>query len=407
MNGNIKDSNNVHECTGCQVCAAICPVNAISIHENEEGFWEPVIDEKTCIQCGKCKKVCYKYDQHIKSTDEKKISSFAAKSKDKDILKSTTSGGVAYILAEELLKQNYRVVGVKYDKREKIAVDIVINKVDELNQIKGSKYMQSYTLDAFKEVIDNCKNLKYAVFGTPCHIYALSKWIEENGISRNNMIFIDIFCHGCPSMMLWKKYVKAYENKYCKKEFDKIIFRSKSYGWHEFAHDFIIDGKKNSSQKTIKDPFFQIFFQNNILARACYKCKVRSELAYTDIRLGDFWGERFDKDSEGVSAIAAYTKKGKQLIHDIKDKIKICPTDFCEIIKEQSYGKNYVFDMEKRETTFRLLKDFDIDMAYNEYIKKLSVKSKIIYKCKCLFALLPTRVRYSIKQIYHHNCRRS
>lgn len=45
-------------CCGCSACFAACPVSAIQMIEDEEGFEYPVIDEETCIQCKKCVAVC-------------------------------------------------------------------------------------------------------------------------------------------------------------------------------------------------------------------------------------------------------------------------------------------------------------------------------------------------------------
>ena len=46
------------ECSGCGACYAICPKEAISMVEDEEGFEYPVIDENKCIRCHQCIKVC-------------------------------------------------------------------------------------------------------------------------------------------------------------------------------------------------------------------------------------------------------------------------------------------------------------------------------------------------------------
>lgn len=46
------------ECCGCMACAAVCPVEAIFIVEDEEGFEYPKIDEEKCMKCCMCLRVC-------------------------------------------------------------------------------------------------------------------------------------------------------------------------------------------------------------------------------------------------------------------------------------------------------------------------------------------------------------
>ena len=46
------------DCCGCTACYAICPKSAITMLPDEEGFDYPVIDEKRCVRCGMCLKVC-------------------------------------------------------------------------------------------------------------------------------------------------------------------------------------------------------------------------------------------------------------------------------------------------------------------------------------------------------------
>ena len=46
------------ECCGCTACYAICPKEAISMVEDEEGFEYPQIDESKCVRCYQCLKVC-------------------------------------------------------------------------------------------------------------------------------------------------------------------------------------------------------------------------------------------------------------------------------------------------------------------------------------------------------------
>ncbi len=46
------------ECCGCTACYVICPKEAISMVEDEEGFAYPLIDGDRCICCGQCIMVC-------------------------------------------------------------------------------------------------------------------------------------------------------------------------------------------------------------------------------------------------------------------------------------------------------------------------------------------------------------
>lgn len=46
------------ECCGCTACYAICPKQAISMNEDEEGFLYPQVEESKCIGCYACLKVC-------------------------------------------------------------------------------------------------------------------------------------------------------------------------------------------------------------------------------------------------------------------------------------------------------------------------------------------------------------
>ena len=61
---NITDVSAKRNCTSCQMCAAICPKNAISIALDLNGFYRPRVDDSLCVDCGICMKVCYRFEQH-------------------------------------------------------------------------------------------------------------------------------------------------------------------------------------------------------------------------------------------------------------------------------------------------------------------------------------------------------
>ena len=49
---------NKADCCGCAACFCACPKSAITMEDDKEGFEYPVIDERRCIMCYKCIKVC-------------------------------------------------------------------------------------------------------------------------------------------------------------------------------------------------------------------------------------------------------------------------------------------------------------------------------------------------------------
>ena len=46
------------ECCGCAACYSVCPREAITMQEDEEGFEYPIINKEKCIKCQICLKVC-------------------------------------------------------------------------------------------------------------------------------------------------------------------------------------------------------------------------------------------------------------------------------------------------------------------------------------------------------------
>ena len=402
MKNNIsKKENEINYCTSCQLCSAVCPVDAIEIKLDIEGFYKPFINEDKCIDCGKCVSVCNKYDNSIVMSDEhKKV--YAAKSKDKNILSNSTSGGIATHLAENLIQEGYKIVGVTYNYKLNIAENIIIERIEELYKIQGSKYIQTYSENIYKEIFKNLKDEKYAIFGLPCQIYGINRYLKKIN-KRENFILIDLFCHGCPSLNLWTKYLGFIKQKYNLLEIDKIEFRSKKKGWHEYV--ISIDYLKNKnfiSKINIKDGFFKLFFSNKILNKSCYDCKLRSTLNYTDIRLGDYWGAEYDLDTEGVSAVVLVTERGREIFETLKNKIKIEESNLNDVIKAQSYGKYYNFNEENRRNILNILNETNnFEIFLKKYNQTLSKKEKIKYILKNIFLMLPQSIKYRIKKYYH------
>ena len=276
---------------------------------------------------------------------------------------------------KKCIEEGYKVVGVTYDYEEDIAITKVIGDKINLNQFFGSKYMQSYTVEALKEIIKNSKE-KFAIFGTPCQIFSLFKYAEKRKV-RDNFLFVDLFCHGCPSLNLWKKYLEE-QKKVCNvKKFSEIEFRSKCHGWHEMSFLFKENGSIFLSSK-INDYFYEIFLDKNIFNRACYECKIRADFNHCDIRLGDFWGKFYDGDLEGVSAVVLSTQKGKEIFGSIYEKFVVKEHFLDEVLIAQSCSKEHIENKKLREVILELLKtDLSLEEIIKKYRKSYSLKKKL------------------------------
>lgn len=349
----------INECTSCQMCAAVCSRNAIAIRLNEDGFYRPYVDDSKCTDCSLCIKVCYKFDDDVKvtsSVDAEKIDVHSAQHLSDTLLEKVTSGGVADALAREFVKQGYKCIGVTYNNNNHRAEHVIASTIEETNVFRGSKYIQSYSFEAFKEFVKNIRTTKYAVFGLPCHIYAINRLLIMRN-QRENCILVDLFCHGCPSMHIWRKYELDIRKQVGNIRFDDVQFRSKVNGWGAFHIEVDVDGEKVFVSTPKKDEFYSLFFSDMVLNDSCAECKLRSTMEYTDIRLGDFWGKRFQNDRKGVSAVAVVTEKGKQIFDAIKDQFTTRKSSMEEILLKQSYGKVYAPNPALRKMMLDALRD--------------------------------------------------
>ena len=294
-------------CIGCSLCAVECPKGAISFTD-ESGFVLPVIDASTCIDCGKCVKVCKK-DLAPKHNVETKA--YAAWSVDPVVRSASTSGGVGYEIAKYLVGQGYAYLGVEMDCAELRAKAYVTTELAELQKSQGSKYISTWMYPAIAELKQKEKML---IIDVPCHIGAYDSWLKAHGM-RDKAILVDMFCAGpCNSLVLKKQIAElCMREKKAQADVTAVAFRSKKkYGWgSNFAVEFR-DGTEIQLKNNEAD-FFKLFYSDAYHAEACYRCEYDTNRSHADIRIGDYWGQKFAGNREGVSAVLAFTAAGKAL----------------------------------------------------------------------------------------------
>lgn len=324
---NIAD---IRDCFGCGVCATVCARHIIELRLNIDGFYEPYMtDASKCTDCGLCIDVC-SYTNDGLSLKGACIKSYAAWSKDDNVRSKCSSGGIGFEIGRTLLSQGYKVCGVKYNIDKNQAEHYIAATVEELIQSIGSKYIQSYTVDGFKAI--NRKE-KYLVTGTPCQIDSFRRYIQKFRC-EDNFILLDFFCHGVPSMKMWRKYVAWAEMQVGNLTY--VSWRNKFAGWHDSwvmsiddkntgekvdwhdSYNMLIRGRRTFifSKLSQGDMFYRLFLGDSCLGKACYeRCKFKYGNSSADIRIGDLWGNTYKDDENGVSAVIVFTERGENVLH--------------------------------------------------------------------------------------------
>lgn len=308
------------KCTGCALCMNICPFNAIEMKPDEEGFLRPFINDK-CTHCGLCAKKCPALSKQLNLNKEYKC--FAVWGKEK-FRNQGSSGGVFPILAEYVASNGGIVYGASFDETYQKVALTKITKPKELNKLYKSKYVQSEVGLIYQDVKHNLDNGKFVLFsGCPCQVDALKSYL---GKDYENLLTIDILCHGTPSPLAYKKFLEEVSNNDLK-NISSVDFRDKKYGWGKLIK---ITNKDNSIHYDYyNEPFLRTFTSGLINRPSCYQCPYSNQKRSADITLGDFWGiseiEPEFNDNQGTSLVLINTKKGENLFNlnkKLYDKVK-------------------------------------------------------------------------------------
>lgn len=394
MKNNITNLE-IKNCVGCRSCSQSCPKECIIMQENNEGFYFPYVEENKCIECGLCIKHCPILTPVNLAEENKDY--YGLYVKDKNLLLSSSSGGVFSGIASYILEKRGVVFGCSYDDNL-IAKHIVVSSCDDLIKLQGSKYVASDTNDTYtqvKKILD--KSSKMVLYtGTPCQIAGLKAFL---GKDYSNLYTIDLICHGTPSQKLFSKYIEWLGNKMK----GKVIyygFRDKDVGGWSCGGKF--KTKTKTKTKTLEascDPYYASFLRGETYRESCYVCKYSNMKRVGDITIGDFWGvEKYYSNidrSKGVSCCIINTEKGLDLFSTIRERFFCFDCKKDEITYANS-NLNYPTVRPKiRDTIY-----YGIDGDLIEYFKTFKVKSKYIFQIKSFISkITPKFVKKLLKEI--------
>ncbi|MBY9016773.1 MAG: Coenzyme F420 hydrogenase/dehydrogenase, beta subunit C-terminal domain [Candidatus Lokiarchaeota archaeon] len=203
----VKTIFETNNCSGCGLCAGICPVNCIDVYN---GFGK--IDEDKCIRCGLCYYFCPRtylpvsvlnmvQEGALQIRNYSKVGhyleTYSARTKIEEIAKSCQDGGITSTCLHYLLDANIidLAIGAKMSKTPWRPEPIILENKEDVLLTTGTKYVNNPNLKSLSAL--NKRKANLAVVGVPCMMQALLKSAIYNiSIPALNHIKyrIGIFC---------------------------------------------------------------------------------------------------------------------------------------------------------------------------------------------------------------------
>ena len=383
-------------CCGCGACYAACPKNAISMKTDECGYIYASIDSGICVDCGKCRNVCPAINNNFETNFEKKA--YAGISLDESAKKST-SGGIFALFAKKVLSEGGVVFGTEMSENFDVQV-IGITSEDELYKLQGSKYVQSNMLPAFKQIKEALKDKKVMFCGTPCQVSALKNYIGKN---NDNLILVDLVCHGVPNNQLFKDEISVLQKKYSG-NLCAYTFRDKDFGQNCVGNLMFKNKHGKKILYSYDSPYYISFLKCDIFRESCYNCSYANTNRPGDITICDYWGiqsqepeffkECNDKKVVGISGIIINTKKGEDFFAQNTENLLYKAST---VEKIQKANPNLIHPSQKGEN-YDAIKNIYKENGWTGVSKFYRRKYKVNSLARKVYNLCPNFVKKLVKK---------
>lgn len=353
------------QCTGCAACAALCPKKCIAMKRNEEGFLVPIVNYDLCINCGMCRNNCPVAN---KPADDNRVpKGYAIINRDEKTRLNSSSGGVFSLIAKEIISRGGVVFGAAFDEAFNVQ-HIAIEKIEDIDKLQGSKYVQSNVENVYEQVRDFLESGSWVLFsGTPCQTSGLKAFLRKD---YENLITQDFICHGVPSPLVWEKYVE-YREKTAGARAKAISFRKKDESWKRYSVSFLFKNNTEYRKVLTNDYYMQGFLGHLYLRNSCHDCSFKQLHRQSDLTLADFWGvEKIMpemNDDKGTSLVLVHSIKGKELLDSIKENTITQVVAFEDSIKD---NRSYLVSCQPslfRKQFFNSIHKKQIDKLINKY----------------------------------------
>lgn len=361
-------------CTGCGACAKACPKQAIEFYIDEEGFPTPAVQEDKCVNCGRCSQVCPAL--HMPETHPVQ-KAYAAQTRDRDVLRDSTSGGVFTALAREVFRRGGLVYGCVWDEQYNAVLKKAENE-EELQPMRGSKYVWSWAGDTYPEIRDNLESGRIVLFtGQPCQVAGLKNYLRKD---YDNLYLVDFLCSGTPSPLALQKYLDTIcpSGNYAGLN---LKFRDKNP--HGVGVHITYSGQKKPSKprgEHITNPYYYAFYSHLTTRRSCYQCPHRTGDRASDITICDYWGvQKYHPGMDirgGISGLFVNSDRGAALLNAVRSELQLEETKPESIAAANNIsfsGKRKFFRAPAyREAFFQTLQAKGWKAAERKYLRNMS-----------------------------------
>ena len=359
-------------CTGCAACSDVCPVDAISMIRDMEGFAYPLINHALCLACGKCLGVCPTVNRY---SSHPVLRMYAAFANDSLLRSESSSGGIFSASARYVAEHGGAVVGASVDSVGHVRHRLVNNPKD-ISLLQKSKYVQSDSEGIYRQIKDCLESGRRVLFsGCPCQVAGLSTFL---GKAYNNLITMDLICHGVPSPGVWERHVASITGG---KPARSITFRRKDVTARTtFSVDIVAPGLRYKGRDEFDDPYMALFVTGSANRECCYACKFANSERVGDITIGDCASSncypRFYPWIQ-LSVVSLNTEKGKEFWSEVKNLFTILPIDHKREMCLNAQLSHPVVRPDFRNGIYDRIRESDIVSVAADVIPSRTLKKKL------------------------------
>lgn len=367
-----------NSCSGCGACVNVCPTDCITLEYDKQGFLAPITDESRCIHCNKCRKTCPANNEYI-NNNFSKPTCIACYNKHENTVRNSSSGGAFTTIAEYVLEKGGTVFGSKIDETLR-PYHIGVTEKSRLQELRGSKYIQSNIQLEYRKVEEYLSNDKFVFFvGTPCQIAGLYAYLGKKEYDK--LLTADLVCHGVGSQGFFEKYIRELEEKHR----DTIIhvdFRNKDKIKNDYVSKITFRNREAIYINSLSDVYMSCFLKNAIYRESCYTCRYAQIPRIGDITLGDFVGvsEKIIKKTikrKGISVILLNNSKGKKIFEQVKSNMNFYERPIEESIKS---NRNVSLPTIRPDCRDKILTERGTAKELMDKYCKFRLKTKILRK---------------------------